>query len=104
MLNISGIYNSPIIDAIAAAAGVPRDSVVINGIVGGSRRMMRMDDHANDQSTDPGDNPTIMATVYGAKTFNNALATTLLDPYLVDSLSWTRGHSVRVAREWGSLS
>ena len=35
---------------------------------------------------------------HGASTFDDALATALLDKYPVDSLSWTHGHSVRVAR------
>jgi hypothetical protein len=105
LLNVTNIANSQIIDAIAAAAGVPRANVIINGIVGAGRRMMHESDFdlpEMDSSTDNGIT-TIQATVWEASSLNDALATTLLDPYLVDSISWTHGHSVRVAKVWGSL-
>jgi hypothetical protein len=113
MRNVSGIANSPIIDAIALAAGVPRENVIINGIfAGGSdRRMMRgqfLGDERHPKESTPqspatADPPTIYATVLDATTFNSALATALLDTYPVKALSWTHGHSLRVARDWGSL-
>ena len=109
MLDVNGIANSPIIEAIAAAAGVPKESVIINGIVAvpPGRRMLhpivQEEKPASDAQDNPPDSFDIWATVLGANSLNDALATTLLDPYLIDSLSWTHGHSVRVAREWGSL-
>ena len=113
MLTLSGIANSPVIDAIAKAAGVPKENVIINGIFTSpsARRMMRGqflgDVRQPKDSTPPSsaatDPPTIWATILEATTFDDALATTLLDKYPVDSLSWTYGHSVRVAREWASL-
>ena len=105
MLDANGIANSPIIDAIAAAAGVPRGSVVIDGIVARNpgRRRMRETAADTEQAPPDADGISIWATVWGASGLNGALASTLLNPYRVDSLSWTHGHSVRVAREWGSL-
>ena len=111
MLDVAGLANSRVIDAIAAAAGVSRDHVAITGIVAGTpaRRMMREAEPRFKPTHPPLANATdsntvsIWATVMGASSLDGALAATLLDPYLVDSFSWTHGHSVRVAREWGSL-
>jgi hypothetical protein len=105
MLNVDGIANSPIIDAIAAAAGVSRDSVIINGVIAGSsgrRRLTQPSPSPESEDPDPqsvgSDKVSIWATVLGANSLNHALATALLDPYKPESLSWTHSHSIRVDR------
>jgi hypothetical protein len=108
MLNIAGLASSPVIDAIAAAAGVSRDSVIINGVIAGSSGRRMMTRIANgivnpNPFHDSKDKVSIWATVLGATSLDHALATALLDPYKPESLSWTHSHSIRVDREWWSL-
>jgi hypothetical protein len=103
LLNVTNIANSQIIDAIAAAAGVPRKNVVINGVVGSGRRMMKESDFESPDDDSDTEKTTVLATVWGASSLDVAYAATLLDPYLIDSFSWTHDHSVRVAKVWWSL-
>ena len=109
MLNVAGLASSPVIDAIAAAAGVSRDSVIINGVIAGSSGRRMMTRIANgivnpNPFHDSKDKVSIWATVLGATSLDHALATALLDPYKPESLSWTHSHSIRVDREWWSLA
>jgi hypothetical protein len=110
MLDITGLANSRVIDAIASAAGVSKDNVVITGIVHGTtgrgRRLMRDWDappHLDLVTPQSKNNEvktvSIWVTIIGAIGLNDALVATLLDQYFVDSFSWTHGHSVKVARE-----
>jgi hypothetical protein len=84
MLNVTGLANSPIIDAIAAAAGVSREQVVIGSILSAGRR--RLGEGA----------VTVLATVWGASRLRSA---ELIGSDLIHSLSWSHRHSMRVARE-----
>jgi hypothetical protein len=106
MLNISGVANSRVIDAIAAAAGVSRSSVVITGIFHGTpgRRRLMLKDTAPHPTLNPLINSDtvktvrIWATIHGTSHINDAMVTTLLDPYIVDSFSWIHSHTVRVSK------
>ena len=109
MLNPTGIANSRVIDAIAAAAGVSRNNVVITGIVHGTpgrRRHMMRNSEAEPYvvpfqmvNSNEVNKVRIWATINGSSYLNDALVAALLDPYIVDSFTWTHSHTVIVARD-----
>ena len=83
MKTLVGLSQSAIIDAIAAAAGVPRENVVINPTFSG-RRLMRL------RQRD------MFITVHGADALDVEKVYSNLD---VSHVAWTHSHSVHVARE-----
>jgi hypothetical protein len=85
MLNPNSISESSIIDAIAAAAGVPRGNVQVNGVFSSGRRLLQnILKHK------------VFITVKGAENFNVDVAYSLLN--VKSHISWEHGHSVHVAR------
>jgi hypothetical protein len=83
MTTIAGLSQNAIIDAIAQAAGVSRDKVVINSMFSG-RRLLRLQRRE------------VFVTVYGADTLDTDSVYRQLN---VSHVAWTHRHSVHVARE-----
>ncbi len=80
------LSESSIIDAIAAAAGVVKGNVHINGVVPSGRRLLQNSPLKHK----------VFITVKEAEDFNVNLAYSLLN--VKSHISWEHGHSVHVAR------
>jgi hypothetical protein len=83
MTTIAGLSQNAIIDAIAQAAGVPREKVVISSIFSG-RRLLRLQRRE------------VHVTVHGAEGLDIDSVYRQLN---VSHVAWTHRHSVHVARE-----
>jgi hypothetical protein len=83
MTTIAGLSRNAIIDAIAQAAGVPREKVVISSMLSG-RRLLRLLQRE------------VLMTVHGAEGLDIDSVYRQLN---VSHVSWTHRHSVHVARE-----
>ena len=86
MLNLTSLSQSVVIDAIAAAAGVFKESVHINGVYTGKRRLLESGETLSHK---------MFIIVSGADNFNVGAAYSLLGN--VDAhIAWEHKHTVRV--------
>ena len=87
MLNLTALSQSPVLDAIAAAAGVPRANVHINGLFTGRRKREQTKGVLSHR---------VFITVSGSERLDTGTAYSLMGNMDVN-ISWENRHTLRVA-------